>query len=277
MKGDAACESVPKMLSTLLSDPMLAMLEPIDLVRLRQISKEARDVVETHRKTQSHYTVREKPSVPWKQHLKLYSLYPSVKHLTLELAGLDLLGVYLRPTLQSLHLKIPLQIERRKDYNEWYLRNTWDFEHAFHTLRDYLDSHPEAQLTSFQMSFQPKVTFILEDGGETIVDYDRDGPIYEGFDVWVETDKVKPSEALWLVETLNHSLREASEDLQALAAKRKWKSFVVPEELPGASSCPGSLPCDMDECESMEEYIYSLFHENLKRYPDGEGRYSDTF
>lgn len=270
------------MLSTLLSDPMLALLEPMDLVKVRQINKEARDVVEDHRTTQSYYTVREKPSVPWKQHRKLYSLYPSVKHLTLELAGWDLLGEFLRPTLQSLHVKIPLQLERRKDYDEWYLRNTWDFEHTFHVLRDYLDSHPEAELRCFQVSFQPTVTFILEDGGETIVDYDRDGPIYEASDVWVETEKVKPSEALWLLETLDASLREASEDLQALAVARKWKSFILPEELPRASLCPGAtlteaLPYDLDERESIEEYIYGLFQEKLNRSPDGEPRYSNGF
>lgn len=270
------------MTSVLLSDPVLQLLSPLDLIKVRQVCKESRDVVEQHRATQSHYTVQKECNLPWKTRERLYSLYPSVKHLTLELGGNESAKMYLRPTLQSIHLTFPIQITRLQDYNEWYLRNTWDFTESLLELCVFLEAHPEAELYTVRLSFQSTVKLFWEDEGEDFIGYDRDGPLYEKYDLSIKIQSKSPEDYLWLIEPRQLDLKEIQAALTKLVGLRKWKRFEMPEAFPGANLCPTATllecnPYDEEEFESMEEYVYGLFHQKLRRDSGDEVRYSDGF
>ena len=270
------------MLSVLLSDPMLKLLEPLELVKISQISKEARDVVDHHRKTQAHYPVRKYTSkdtripVRFKARQHLYQLYPSVKTLTLELGGWETkVDPYLRPTLQSLTLVLPLQIVKPKDCDWWYLRNTWHFAPSFQQIMSFLQEHPESQLKNFRLVFESTVYFTLEDGGELVVDYDQRWPIYESYDLHAETPDIDPASYLCLVDPTQHALGELRDSLYALATSWTWKSFVVPGLLPGATECPGATlvesgPYGPYDWQEMEASIYRLFDKKLNGDTTGE-------
>jgi hypothetical protein len=270
------------MLSALLSDPMLHMLSPLDLIKMRQLCKEARDVVENHRATQSYFVAEKESMYPWKEREHLYSLYPAVRNLTVELGGWQDTKMYLRSTIQTIHLSFPLEFTRLKDYNEWYLRNTWNFETPLTQLADYLEANPDAELHSVRFSFQPLVKFILEDAEDTCIDYDKGGPIYESNDVWVKTQSSSPEDYFWLVEPSQRTLEDISEALTRLAGLRRWKLFEIPEAFPGAKSCPhatliGSAHYDEKDFESLEDYVYSLFDQKLNNPCCGEAGNTNGF
>jgi hypothetical protein len=266
------------MLSALLSDPMLQMLTPLDLIKVRQLCKDSRDVVEEYRKTQSSFVAEKESLSSWKARERLYSLYPAVRHLTVELGGWQSESMYLRPTIQSIHIVIPIELTHfeeysevySRNYEEWRLRNIWDFVGTLSNLINFLEANPQAELHTVRISFHSTVKLVWEDAGRTCVGYDRGGPIYETFDVWVETNSSSPTDYLWLIESPNPDMEDAPYVLERLVGLRKWKLFEIPDVFPGADLCPTATliktnPYDSEDCDMLQNEVYDLFQQKLNK------------
>ena len=253
--------------SILLTHPILQWLEPADRHRIRALNKEHRDAIDAHTATQTTYTVRMYPVLSWRAREALYARYPKVETLTYECGWPNTIGEVLRPTLQRLHIQVPLQVvldPEFPDLFQWDWARSDDILTCLRELTQYLERTPEAQLQHLQISFLNDVKLRFIDEVSTIVDYDRDGPIYEESDVLL-TDTYGSPEVYFSIMEQCPRLNELGELVKALSEVRPWKSFSLPAELPGASEI--SFATLAEPCEKDEETIESLWeHIQILRY-----------
>lgn len=248
------------MATLLLTDPVLCFLEPADRHHLRSLNREHRDAIDAHTATKATYTVRMHSTLPWRSRQALYALYPNVEALTFECGGPDVLPHFLRPCIKSLHLLVPLHLSMYPEEE----RFQWDFMAeevvcTFESILGFLRDTPDAQLDSLKITFHPTVRLTFMDDHEFVVNYDRDGPIYESADTTIEDSYGSPEIYFSIIET-TPMLDWLAETLQAVAEKKQWKTFSLPAEFPGASTIPFatlSKPCLKDE-ESLWNHIHTL-------------------
>lgn len=255
------------MASILTCDPLLSFLGPKDLFVLGHACRETREVVKNFQATKRTYTAGKDFEPPWWQRQKLYSLYPSVQSLLFHCGPADSLKDFLRPSLKSLHLVLPLKLEQYPEESEFRWVNLEFILSELNSLQEFLHVTPDAQLTSFRISLDPTVKLIFADADRMTVDYDKWGPIFEDCDVCVKDTYGSPSGYFWVME--QDSRLESA--LQDLAAARTWTSLTLPADLPGASTIPSATlvdPYDMDDdaLDSLWEHIDMLFMREINKW-----------
>lgn len=251
------------MASILLSDPVLQWLEPKDLQVLRALNRQHKNTIDEHRRTQTNYTVTMKTSLRWHVREELYARHPNVQALTFECGGPDSLATYLRPTLQSLHLRVPLSLETDPEVSgSLFWRDADDIARELQALETFLQRTPEAQLHTLRISFHPTVYLTLTNDRSMVVEYDHDGPIYEDYDVTLQDSYGSPEIYFSVIEK-TFEMESVGEVLARLCSVRPCKSISLPYEFPGATTIPQatlSKPCenDSDAVESLWEHIGEL-------------------
>lgn len=251
------------MASILLTDPVLQWLEPADRHRIRALSKEHRDAIDTYTATQTTYTVRMHPVLSWRAREALYARYPKVQTLIYECGWPTSIGEVLRPTLQRLHLQIPLRLVIDPEESETFMwPQAEDIGVSLSDIHLFLEKTPEAQLQHLCITFLPTVELRFIDEYSTIVNYDRDGPIYEDSDA-VLTDPYGSPEIYFSITERCPLMEDLASALKGLSEVRSWKSFALPAELPGASEIPCATlakPCEKDDesIDSLWEHIQML-------------------
>lgn len=249
-------------MSILLTDPVLNWLTPAESQKLRVLNKEHRIVIDEHTRTATSYRVPMKTTLRWNAREALYARYPNVQTLTFEDGGPDIVSGYLRPTLKSLHLVIPLQLSLHPDERYFQWENAELVGCTLESLLGFLTKTPEAQLERLTITFHNVVKLDFLDERSFVVDYDRDGPIYEEEDVMIEDPYGAAGVYFSVMEETPH--KEWIIDLlKGLYEARSWKSFSLPAEFPGATEIPLatlSEPCDTDDetIESLWEHIQTL-------------------
>lgn len=251
------------MASILLTDPVLQWLTPAERHALRGLNRQHRDVIDEHTKTQTSYIVPMRPRLSWRSREILYARHTNVQALTFECGGPDSLATYLRPTLQSLHLQIPLQLDFDPDSSEQFLwSNAEDIAREIGKLEQFLQATPAAQLHTLTISFHPTVNLTLLNDRSVIVDYDSYGPVYEDYDTTIEDSYGSPEVYFSVIEK-TFEMEWIGEVLAQLCNGRPWKSVSLPYEFPGATTIPHATltkPCSKDEdiVESLWEHINEL-------------------
>ncbi len=262
-EGGDRNEMCTPMASVLLTDPVLQWLSPVERHRLRGINKQHNDVIDGIARTQKHYTVPMKTTLSWRGREALYASYPSIQDLTFECGGPDRLDTYLRPNLQSLHLRVPLLLSCYPDSPDSFVwDNADDIAQELRALETFLEANPEAKLQSLRITFHDTVRLTMVDGNSMVVDYDRGGPIFEDYDYSIE-DSYGAAEVYFALIEQTPEMELLAEKIQTLSQVRPWKHFSLPAELPGASTVPFatlSEPCDKDDdaIESLWEHIAQL-------------------
>lgn len=251
------------MASILLTDPVLEWLTPAQRHALRGLNRQHRDVIDEHTKTQTSYTVPMHPTLSWRGRELLYERHTNVQALTFECGGPDTLDMYLRPTLQSLHLRVPLLLDRDLECPEVFQwSNADDIARELGKLEKFFQTTPAAQLHTLSISFHPTVNLTLLNDRSVIVDYDRYGPVYEDMDTTIEDPYGSPEIYFSVIEP-SGDMAWIGEVLTRVCKAREWRSISLPAEFPGAKDIPSATltePCSKDEdiVESLWEHISEL-------------------
>ena len=243
----------------LLCDPVLQWLEPDELMRVKQLNKECSSYISQKIQSQKHFHVRQSSLLSAKARSKLYESYPEIEALTFEAYHLNSLASYLRPSIQSLNLILPLWIgeQRFGPKLSYYLINDGDIHRALNDVISYLEK-PETKLNRLEISFASKTGIMFTYSNATFCGYDKYGPMYEDLDMTKYTVDVPPLEYFQILEPSQIELIEKK--VLALVAKRQWKQITLPYHFPGASTIPYAVLTDVYEYEddiqeSLYEYI----------------------
>lgn len=160
------------MSSILLSDPMLQWLDPLQLHKLRCLTKESKDVIDTYEETKRSYKVQSYPGVGWRKRERLYALYPKIENLTIHSKNIYI-PTYLRPKIQDLHLVVTLSLNLYVDtdhkdplsiaYDHKYLEHLINL---FKEVKNYCEQNTDCHLKRLTISYAPevKISYIIPSG-----------------------------------------------------------------------------------------------------------------
>lgn len=251
------------MSNLLLLDQVLSWLEPYELQEVKQVNKECYSTISSFIQSNTHYTLYSNCVLHWRIRDRLYKEYPNIQSLTLYLSYRNLLVEYLRPTIKSLEIVIPIEItqETRSAKYAYWLSNTGEIIRTLQDIHEYLESTPTAQLAELTLRFNPvsSVTFVCPNA--LIVEYDRHGPIYEDDEHTVNVKSITPSELLSIVDP--YELKKIEVALENVVKKENWKKITIPYHFPGAQGIPNVTytdKCVIDKAshQSIEEKIGKL-------------------
>jgi len=128
--------------------------------------------------------------------MNLYALYPNISHLTFEWSPVLHLSDYLRPSLKSLTLLLPLHLDFEDD--SLFLRREC-FTSVFEDLSNFLKSN-STQLVNLSIQLNPNVVLSIKIPNATLTHYDSDGPVYEDLETTIETEDFPTSHYLNLLK-----------------------------------------------------------------------------
>jgi hypothetical protein len=137
----------------------------------------------------------------------------------------------------------------------------------FQNLETYLKENPEAELEELHIEFLPEVILHLCIANYHVVNYDRDGPIYEDEEWTVRSTNHIPSQYFFVLGEDNYeTLDKISQALLSLLSVRQWKAITLPYHFPGAGFISETYPFakfteEVDEDisrEELEEFISGL-------------------
>jgi hypothetical protein len=176
-------------------------------------------------------------------------------------------------SLQSLRLQFRLVLEEKRKWREFDFLYFRSYVKLFHALETYLKDHPEAKLEELHIEFLPEVILDLCLPNYNVVNYDRDGPIYEDEEWSVKTTDHGPSEYFALMgEDNDEVFEEIGAALLQLLSVRQWKALTLPYYFPGAALVAEKYPSatfteevDLDSVyEKLVESIAKFHREHLK-------------
>lgn len=258
------------MASILLTDPLLQWLEPAERHRVRSLNREHRDAIDAHTATQTSYTVRMHPALPWRSRQALYKRYPKVQTLIFECGGPDKLEEYLHPNLKSISLVVPISVvygERHRFSPDASFREA--IVPPLKALSDFM-KNPGRVLQSLEISFAPTVNIWYTRKNAIRVGYDRDGPLYEDKDE-LHAYKI-PHELVFKSFTLycerHHEdgfqiYKDIAFALWDITKKlpNRWKSLKLPACYPGADDLSGATLTGKhpDDCSDEEVDLFRYF------------------
>ncbi len=186
---------------------------------------------------------------------KVYALMTNIQTLTVSVHGYVSQDFYLRPSIKAIHMNFNLSFVEEKRTAELGLLHKGGLLDWFQTLETYLHEHPEFELEELHINFSPEVQLHLCIPNYHIVNYDRDGAIYEDEEWSIKTDHFKPSEYLvCLDETSEDDMNEIGKNLLNLLKMRDWKAITLPYHFPSAALV-------------AERYPFTTFTEELEEAP----------
>jgi hypothetical protein len=235
-------------ISKLLLDPLLAWYGPKDLVNLQQINKEHRDYLKSFLQTETRYQVTGPSFEYWGTRMRLYKMYPSIQKLTLELCFQHKVTDYLRSSLRSLHLILPLYFGDTLPSTSYILHNLQNTCQAFFDIKEYIQKDPACQLKELILSFSPTVTFTFTYPCSNIVEYDRFGPLYEDTELTKSSKTLSPVHCLTLLEEKDYMALQNS--FLSLAEMPNWNSIQLPYHFPGAECLSKATYTDVCEIDT---------------------------
>lgn len=245
--------------SNLLLDPLLLWYRPKDLVSLQQINKEHYECVKSFLKNETRYEVIGAPFDSWQTRMRLYQMYPNIQKLTIDVHHPYTVKDYLRPSLQSLHLILPLQFGEDLGVSSYRLDNLRVLSQAFTEIQEFLQGEPRSQLKELILSFSPTIGFLFIYPRSYIVDYDRFGPIYEEAEVFKSSTTLSPSHCLQLLH--DEDSVSLQDSFLSVAQMPNWKSIQIPYHFPGAESIPKATYTDI--CDIDTQTLEDLQHDIL--------------
>jgi hypothetical protein len=235
--------------NALLSDPVLAFLDPADLVKLKGISKEFFSTIETYQSNKTFWNTDTLSIQPWQIRKKLYALYPNITRLEMTAKFPYTLKEYLRPSLQTLDLSIVFSFELSSNRRSLYLLNYLSLRDTLRDLQDFLRTNPETSLKTFSLHIAKEVFISGTEKDRFHVGYDKYGPLYEDEDWRESVDYFDP---FGFLEFLNehgvNQVQRLTEQLQQLEAMQLWNHFEV----------PSLLPQDDFYSNEIQEFLHSL-------------------
>ncbi len=246
--------------SNLLLDPLMSMYSTKELLKLKQVNKEYASSINNYIKAHRHFSVLGSSSDPWGTRMRLYSMFPKIEHLTLEVNYQNNLTDYLRPHTQRLDLVIPLHLEEERDTSEYSLINTNCIVTALQDLLTYIQANPSS-LKELTISFSPKVNVTFLYLNQYIVGFDRHGPVYDDMELTKSLKVIAPAEFLVFLPCITQRLLRSI--FLDIAKHPTWKKITVPYHFPGAQEILGAQYTDIFEkseelIERLEETLRSL-------------------
>lgn len=221
-----------KMSELLLCDPMLAWFEPVDVLRLKGLNRVSRERIYQHMTSQRTYSTDKTSLLHWDVRQKLYEKYPNVEVLTLFCDGVHRPREYLRNSIKSLHLVLPLSIGIYSYIGGMltypHLENTVHLVEALDQVFEFVQTNPNSALQHLQISFDPTVTLSFEIPHGLHTGYDSYGPLYDDLQCYYKTKKYP---AASYVCVLGDSTQKIKESLTRLLTQHPWASTQVPHEL----------------------------------------------
>jgi len=168
---------------------------------------------------------------------------------------------------KSVHLQFCMTLnEKRLSYVFEFLGKEAYLD-MFSRLKQYLQDHPKAGIEEFYLSFSSEVRLDLCIPNSIVVDYDRDGPIYEDEEWVVKTQEVLPSTFLFQLDDKNHEdLQEIGEALLDLLSVQSWKAICLPFHFPSAGVVADIYPFATFTEEVDEEESYKVVQELLDKF-----------
>lgn len=242
--------------------PFLDFLNTADQLRLKQVNKECEQAVRTHMQTQTIYTVRYDPELRYQQRALSYELYPNVKHLTFECHPFLDISHYLRASLISLTLILPLQLSLTSDVKQAIWLNRDLYRSVFTEVQRFLDMVKESNLLHLRIELHPEVKLHLTIPDDVFIENDANGPVYEDRDWVVKTKMLPACHFLWLFDEEDYSYLQRI--FMPLATCRIFQTITIPEDfvpsdiLPEAERVP-SAPYDE---EVMNQILEDYFDKN---------------
>jgi hypothetical protein len=215
------------MSNLLLSDPLLRLLEPKDLVGISHLNKECLRFIKEYQQTKTTYDTRLGKSESYKVRQHLYSLYPKIQTLTFEYTHLESIQEYLRPTIQTIHLILPLSLSfpgpSEDGTLEWF--NIKSILKPLQEIQTYLKT-PNCQLQQLSISFSKCVCLSVTVENGLFTRYDRFGPVYEDYDRNVWSTVQDASYFLPFID--DYYTMDMKKALDSLELSHIWKEFSVP-------------------------------------------------
>ena len=167
---------------------------------------------------------------------------------------------------KSVHLQFCMNLnEKRLSYVFEFLGKEAYLD-MFSRLKQYLQDHPKAEIDEFYLSFSPEVRLDLCIPNSIVVDYDRDGPIFEDEEWVVRTQEVLPSTFLFQLDDESHKdLQEIGEALLDLLSVHSWKAISLPYHFPSAGVVADLYPFATFTEEVDEEESYKMVDQLLEK------------
>lgn len=247
----------------LLSDPMVAWYEPKELLRFKQLNHFYNASVQRHMQSETHYLIDSRYSQNRGSRARLYAAFPNIQKLTYVCDYPNELIEYLRPQIQSIHLIIPMWFTDTEDYERYTFQHQSKILSAFGDISRFLQGTPTSQLKALTMSLAPKVDVSFTYPRGTIVGYDRNGAIFEEYEITKAITDIPPTDFFYLLNEMSIDMIRTA--FLAVAHLPRWKNLTVPYHFPGAQEVTKAIHTDIyepqeDDYEFLIEYLIHLKH-----------------
>lgn len=230
-------------------------------MRLKCLNKDHHSVVDNYMKTKTTIHIHQQTFMYWRTRLRLYNQYPKIETLVIDISDLRTIREFLRPTLKALCLRIRFDFDEDLERNEICLSYTNSIVRAFQEIEDYLEATPDSILEELRIEFAPRhtFTFFYKDG--MVVDYDRDGPIFEDTEKRIDIPEIPPSYLLEILDAV--SWNSIQEQVQRVCSMPQWKRVTLPYYFPGAEFLTNATftdTCEItkDDLCNIGEYLYEM-------------------
>jgi hypothetical protein len=216
----------------LLAESVLNWLSPFELMSLKQLNREHRDVITKEQQEKKKLVVLLDKDKGWRDYARLWDQHPAVTHLSVPLDWRSDINLYLRPTLEYLTLHIQVAY----GYSDWseglYIVNNDEICNQINKVGIFLAQNPDAALSSFCIEVDPVTKLHLELRDRVFVGYDRDGPMYEDMHWTTKTDSIPPLQYRSILSSEEDDIRIGSL-VERLRDTKQWKEFSIPDQFFG--------------------------------------------
>jgi hypothetical protein len=234
----------------LLFDPVLAYLNPLELSGLKGVNQECNTTIQKYELTQRTYDANSLPVLPWKQRKQLYSRYPSIEYLKLNLKVESPLTLkeFLRPTLKRIDITLQLSLDRHPESKVLHLWCTNRFLETFQDLIEYTHEFPAFQLEALKIQISKSIIVGFTDRESIHVGYDKYGSVYEDYEWSEQVDGFDPSVYIAFLDPNSEvKFKEICAKVSELAKCCPCKTLTLPDIFTKQIECNESIKEELQE------------------------------